>query len=105
MGLFRKKQSMEVNQINNKELKENLANTALSILVNMQKITQDDFGGIQAEFGYLLMIEGRGLEALFKIIQNDNMYYFAVQQDELMMVEINEAQYESTVVRMLDQFA
>lgn len=105
MGLFRKKEKKEeteTNQINNKELKENLANAALSILVQTQEITPDDFAGITAKFGYLLVIENHGLEALFKIIKNDVTYYFAAQKGELMMLTINEMQYETTVAHMLD---
>ena len=103
MGLFKKKKKSDTNQINNKELKENLADTALSVLVNKQKITFDDFAGIKAEFGYLLMIENHGLEALFKIIKDNDVYYFAAQQDKLMLVTIDENQYKSTVDYMLSQ--
>lgn len=69
--------------------------------MNMQKLTEDDFAGLKAEFGYLLMIEGHGLEALFKIIKNEDVYYFAAQQDQLSLLEINESLYQSTVKNML----
>lgn len=103
MGLFKKKQKTDTNQIANTELKEKLADSALAVLINAQKITHENLAGIKAEFGYLLMIEDHGLEALFKIIQNDDVYYFAVQQDKLMMVNIIESQYEATVAHMLSQ--
>lgn len=103
MGLFKKKKNSNTNQIDNRELKENLADTALSVLVNTQKITFDDFAGIKAEFGYLLMIENHGLEALFKIMRGDDVYYFAAQQDKLRLIEIDENQYKSTVDYMLSQ--
>ena len=105
MGLFRKKQKTDANQINNMELQEQLVNSALSVLVDMQKITPDDFADVEVEFGYLFMIEGHGLEALFKIEKNDDVYYFAAQQAELMLVDINEGQYDATVDRMVSQHA
>ena len=105
MGLFGKKQKSDTNQIGNKELKEKLADTALSVLINKQKLTFEDLHtGIQAEFGYLLMIDGHGLEALFKIKKDDDIYYFAAQQDNLMLVDISEGQYAETVSNMLSRY-
>ena len=76
MGLFKSKKQ-EVNQINNKELKEKLLDNALAFLVNANEIKTEDFKGIQAKFGYLLMLENHGIEALFKIIKDDKIFYFA----------------------------
>lgn len=104
MGLFKKKQKSNVNQIDNRELKENLADSALAVLVNSQLMTFEDFAGIKVEFGYLLMIENHGLEALFKVMKDNDVYYFAAQQEKLMLVAINENQYKSTVDHMLSQY-
>lgn len=46
-----------MNQINNKELKEKLLDNALAFLVNANEINTEDFKGIQAKFGYVLMLE------------------------------------------------
>ena len=78
MGLFKNKKQ-EVNQINNKELKEKLLDNALAFLVNANEIKPEDFKCIQAKFGYLLLLENHGIEALFKIIKDDKIFYFAFQ--------------------------
>ena len=69
MGLFKKKKPSVKNLLSDRQLKENLPDTALSVLLNQQELslTKEDFTGIEAEFGYLLMIADHGLEALFKI--------------------------------------
>ncbi len=101
MGLFKNKKK-EVNQINNKELKEELLDNALAVLVDANEIKPEDFKGIQAKFGYLLMIENHGLEALFKIIKDDKIFYFAFQQNTLRFLDISEQQFESVTQHMLD---
>lgn len=100
MGLFKNKKT-EVNQINNKELKEELLDNALACLVNAHEITTEDFKRIQAKFGYLLMLENHGIEALFKIIKDDKIYYFAFQQNTLKFIDISEQQFESVTQYML----
>lgn len=105
MGLFSKKENKKeenVNQINNNKLKEKLADNALAFLINSNELQPRDFAGIKAEFGYVLMIEAHGLEALFKIVNNDKVYYFAVQQETLKLLEITEEQFQSVTQHMLD---
>ena len=101
MGLFKNKKQ-EVNQINNKELKEKLLDNALAFLVNANEIKTEDFKGIQAKFGYLLMLENHGIEALFKIIKDDKIFYFAFQQNTLRFLDLSEQQFESVTQHMLD---
>ena len=101
MELFKNKKQ-EVNQINNKELKEMLLDNALAVLVNANKIRPEHFKGIQAKFGYLLMLENHGIEALFKIIKDDKVFYFAFQQNTLRLLEMSEQQFESVTQHMLD---
>ena len=94
----------EVNQIENKELKDNILDNALAFLVNAKEIETKDFKGIKAQFGYLLMIENHGLEALFKLIKDDKVFYFAVQQQTLKLLNITEQQFESVTQHMLDMY-
>ncbi len=101
MGLFDKKKQ-EVNQIGNKELKDKILDNALAFLVNAKEIETKDFEGIQAKFGYLLMLENHGIEALFKIIKAEKVFYFAVQQQTLRLLDISEQQFESVTQHMLD---
>ena len=48
------------------------------------------------------MINDHGLEALFKIIKEEKIYYFAVQQETLKLLEITEEQFQSVTQHMLD---
>lgn len=100
MGLFsRKKKKLERNEINNKAMKENLANTALGMLDQGQDYEQLD--NLKCEFGYLFVIEGHGLESLFKITTDTCVSYFAAQGDSLSRVALNEEQYKSTTETFL----
>lgn len=94
MGLFKNKKPKERNEIANRELKENLANTAIGVLQEGK-----DYGQLAyttCEFGYLFDIDGHGIEALFKIITDKGTHYFAAQGDKLMRLQFNEQLYQST---------
>lgn len=71
--------SSERNEINNKELTEMLANTALEILV--QGEDYKELAGTTVKFGYLFDIDNHGIEALFKVITDKTTAYFAVQTE------------------------
>ena len=92
----------EVNQIYNRKLKERLLDTAMATLVNLKEIQPKDFEGVQAEFGYILNIKDHGLEALFKIVKDDKVFYFALQQNALKLLSISEEQFRSVTQHMLD---
>ncbi len=49
------------------------------------------------------MIKNHGLEALFKIIKEYKIYYFAAQKGKLQLINIDENQYYSTIEYMLKQ--
>lgn len=48
------------------------------------------------------MLENHGIEALFKIIKDDKIFYFAFQQNTLKFLDISEQQFESVTQHMLD---
>ena len=101
MGLFGKKKDKpegnpsERNMIDNHDLKVNLANTALGLLV--QGEDYEELANTQVTFGYVFMIDGHGLEALYKITTDKTVAYFAAQGDKLMRLTINEDMYDSVV--------
>lgn len=99
MGLFSKKKKHENNQINNKELKENLANYAMSILNEGEHYKSLAY--TKCEFGYLFNFEGHGLEALFKITTDVDTFYFAAQGNSLQFLNFNEELFNSTTVTFL----
>jgi len=104
MGLFKKKKQdakpTETNEIENRELKENLANAALGTLNEGEDY--ESLEGLTVEFGYLFDIEGHGLEALFKIMTDKTTAYFAVQGTSMMRLDFSEALFRSTVAGFLD---
>lgn len=102
MGLFgkKKKQPAERNALDDRNLKMNLADSALGLLV-----PGEDFGELantKCEFGYLYVIEDHGIEALFKLTTDKTTAYFAAQGDKLMRLNFNEELFQTTVEGFLD---
>lgn len=104
MSIFKKKKetekTKEKNQIDNKELKESIVNSALSIL---QKI--EDYENLEnttVKFGYLFDIEGHGIEALLKIITDKKTAYFAVQGTNMLRLDFSEELFQATVDGFLE---
>lgn len=94
------KKPKERNKITNKELKEDIADIALSAL---QKDTDyENLAYTKVEFGYLFDIEGHGTEALFKIITDKTTAYFAVQGTKMLRLNFSEELYKTTVDGFLD---
>ncbi len=97
MGMFNKKgkQPKERNAINDRDIKMQLANSALSLL---EKGTDfEELANTQCTFGYLFEIEGHGLEALYKLVTDKTTAYFAAQGDNLMRLNFNEELFQNTV--------
>lgn len=96
MGLFSKKKPYKPykNEIANKELKEYLANTALTLLIPGEDYEQLAY--TCCEFGYVFMIDGQDGEALFKITTDKGVFYFAAQDSKLMRLHFNEELFKST---------
>lgn len=101
MGLFgRKKPSKDAhNLINDRELKEKLANAALSFLSEGEDYHKLD--NLTCEFGYLFDIDNHGLEALFKITTDKSVNYFAAQKKSVMRLQFNEELFRSTTETFL----
>ena len=82
-----------------KEVKEILANTAMSQLQE-----GEDFGELvytKVEFGYIYSREDK-YESLFKVITDKKTVFFAVQQGSLMCLRdvFTQEQYQVTVEQM-----
>ena len=99
MGLFGKKKKHDApgerNEIDNHDLKVNLADSALGLLVQGEDF--EELANTQVTFGYLFMIEDHGLEALFKLTTDKTTAYFAAQGDKLMRLNFNDELFETTV--------
>lgn len=105
MGLFGKKKDApegkpsERDVIDNHDLKVNLANTAIGLLVQGEDYVE--LANTQVTFGYIFEIDGHGLEALYKIITDKTTAYFAAQGDKLMRLNFSEELFDSTVETFL----
>lgn len=72
----------ESNEINNKELKENIADVAIGLLE--EGSDYNELAYTKVEFGYLFDIDDHGIEALLKVITDKTTAYFAVQGTSMM---------------------
>lgn len=90
----------ESNDINNKELKENIANSALSLLEEGSDYI--DLAYTTVQFGYLFDIDDHGLEAILKVITDKLTAYFAVQGTSMMRLNFSDELFETTVAGFLD---
>ena len=91
----------ESNEINNKELKENIANTALSLLEEGSDYVDLEYTTVQ--FGYLFdMIKGYCFEAFLKVVTDKTTAYFAVQGTSMMRLNFSDELFETTVAGFLD---
>lgn len=97
MLFFKKKPKEEVNQMNNQELKEKYANKALFMLSKNSAFDSTYIDSMRVEYGYIFTKTNGNDEALFKIIIEDKVYYFAVQKEQILSININERQYKETV--------
>lgn len=103
MGFFKRKDKSarprETNEIENKELKERLADAALSLLARGKDFKE--LNHTKVEFGYLFNVENHGLESLFKVTTDKTTAYFQAKGEELMRLELPEGLYQATVEQVL----
>ena len=85
----------ESNEINNKELKENIANVAIGLLEEASDYNVLAY--TKVEFGYLFDIDDHGIEALLKVITDKTTAYFAVQGTSMMRLNFSDELFNTTV--------
>lgn len=88
--------------LNNRQMKIKLLDHAAAMLINQKELEPSDLAGITAQFGYFMDIRGHGIEALFKIIKGEKIWYIALQKQSLKLLTINEEQFQSVTKTMLD---
>jgi len=91
---------MEINQIYNRKLKEEMVNASIGILRGNNLVTPEEFAGLGVGFGYLFTTEEGQIEGLFQVAFSGKTFYFAAQKGKLMLVNINDAQYQQTIEYM-----
>ena len=91
---------METNLIANKELKVNVLDTSVAYLINMNAMTKEDLPYLKAEFGYIYQRDDGYIEALYKIIKGEEIFYLALQENKIMRIDFNEQLFYKTVADM-----
>jgi len=104
MGLFKKlrkkKTSSGKNEINNRLLKQEISNHAISLLEEGKDY--ENLANTTIDFGYLFTFEKHGLEALFKITTDKTIRYFACQKNSILQLEFNETLFQNTTQQFLE---
>lgn len=90
-----KSQSKGVNKIEDKELKEFIANNAINLLDKDKDYSE--LANTIVEFGYLYDFEGHGIEALMKVITDKGTVYYAVQGTKMMRLDLSEEIFNTYV--------
>lgn len=90
-----KSESKGVNKIEDKELKEWIANNTINLLEKDKDYSE--LANAIVEFGYLYDFEGHGIEALLKVVTDKETVYFAVQGIKMMRVDLTEETFNAYV--------
>ena len=90
-----KSESNGVNRIEDKELKEWIANNAINLLEKDKDY--NELANTKVEFGYLYDFEGHGIEALMKVITDKGTVCFAVQGTKMMRLDLSEEIFNTYV--------
>ena len=98
--LERKGDFMEKNEINNQQVKEMLGDYAVNLLLSQNLIQSMDLPYIKISFGYIFSKDDGALSALFRLIVNEQTYFFSLQNGSLSIININMAIYEDTITTM-----
>ena len=83
------------NRIEDKELKEWIADNAMNLLNEDSDYGQLAYTTVQ--FGYLFDFPDHGIEALLKVMTDKTTAYFAVQGAKMMRLELSEELFHTYV--------
>ena len=91
---------METNMINDMELKEDIGNAAVRVLLENRLINEDELNYIKLSIGYLFATNSGQIEALFNVACKERVLYFAVQNGGFMRITLDRDSYDATVSLM-----
>ena len=83
------------NVITNQQAKENIGDNVLAYLINIKKITTNDFKNLVIEFGYLFLTHDNTYSSLLKVIlpkkllRPQKIFYIGIQQGKIMLLDNN----------------
>ena len=94
-GIIRNENRKGDNRIHDTALKERIADYAVNSL--QKDLDYAELANTIVQFGYLYEFENHGLEALFKVVTDRTIAYFAVQGEKMMRLNLTEAVFDAYV--------
>ena len=94
-GYSAKKSTPFKNVITDQQAKEKIGDNVLAYLININKITKNDFKNLIIEFGYLFLDNNNTYSSLLKVIvpkkvlSPQKIFYIGIQQEKIMLLKNN----------------
>lgn len=89
-----------VNKIEDLELQKSIADLAIAQLAEGKDYTE--LSSIKCKFGYIFEFPERGVAALLKVTTDKGIFYFAVQGEDLIVLNFDESLFTETVNKFLE---
>lgn len=97
-------ETKEINQIGNVVLVRDVIDKAINFLISQNKFDPNTVQDMAYQYGYIYTRTDGYVEALFKIeIGNDRVFYMALQENKLILLNISEVVYNATVEGMKNE--
>ena len=98
------KEYKEVNLADNEELKRNIVDEAANSLAKQNKVDPEKDQNLLFNFGYIFTRKDGKTEALFELIfASDKVFYMALQDNKLILLNFDEETYRNTVQSMINE--
>ena len=66
-------------------------------LLNNKLIVDNELGNLQLQLGYIFTKDDGNIEAIMKTVCKNKTVYFVFQKGKLVLININEIQYNQTI--------
>lgn len=88
LNLFNKKQPepRKVDHMNDQKLKDSIKEQSIIMLKNEGKEIDSD-SNVEISFKYLDNVENSGLESMYTLKVNDEIFYFAISKDAIQLLD------------------
>lgn len=94
---------MEQNQIHNQQVKNAIVNAAVGGLLDNELIEQEELSSLGVHFAYLFSREDGKIESLLRVEVPEKVFYFAVQDDQLKFLDLDDDRYSEVMEYMRNE--
>ena len=94
---------MEQNQKYNNQIKNAIVNASVGGLLDNQLLTEDELSGLEVHFAYVFSRDDGKIEALLRVEVPEKVFYFAVQDDKLQFLDLDDERYFGVMQYMEEQ--